>query len=155
MKNMKKTDILISVVLACLLIFSGVVQTSLKGAPQIVMLVWGGLTLLSLLMSQGRVANFMFTVLFGTLLAVAYFALIFLFTSWMSDPYIDSEGIRRHPMPTGELLLGFVGASVLTPFTISIYRKTHWHHRGIKIAASALFCAITAVVFIVTEVRYW
>ena len=155
MKNMKKIDILISVVLACLLIFSGVVQTSLKGAPQIVMLVWGGLTLLSLLMSQGRVANFMFTVLFGTLLAVAYFALIFLFASWMSDPYIDSEGIRRHPMPTGELLLGFVGAFVLTPFTIFTFRKIHWHHRGIKIAASALFCVITAVVFIVTEVRYW
>lgn len=152
---MKKIDILISGVLACLLIFLGVVQASLKGAPQIVMLVWGGLTLVSLLMSQGRVANFMFTVLFGTLLAVAYFALIFLFTGWMSGPYIDSEGIGRHPMPTGELFLGFVGALVLTPFTISTYRKTHWHHRGIKITASALFCAITAVVFIVTEVRYW
>ena len=152
---MKKIDILISGVLACLLIFSGVVQASLKGAPQIVMLVWGGLTLLSLLMNQGRVANFMFTVLFGILLAAAYFALIFLFTSWMSGPYIDSKGIRRHPMPTGELFLGFVGALVLTPFVISTYRKTHWHHRGIKITASALFCAITAVVFIVTEVRYW
>jgi glucan phosphoethanolaminetransferase (alkaline phosphatase superfamily) len=152
MQNMNKIDILISGILACLIILSGVMQMSLKGSPQIVMLIWSALTLLSLLISQGRVASFMFTILFGTLLAAAYFALGYTFAGWMSSLHINPEEIEHPSMPLGQVLLGFVGTLILTPLTI--YHK-HWHHRGIKITASALFFIITTVVFIVTEVRYW
>lgn len=152
---MKKYDILISSVLACLLVFSGIMQMYLKTEPQVVMLVFGVTTLIILFLDQKRLANGMFIALFGVLLAALYFILMVALAGSMSDPHIDELGRKRPTMPMVEFFLGLLGALILTPLTISAFFKTRWDHRNIKIAASALFCAITAVIFIVREVRYW
>lgn len=151
---MTRTDILIGLILLGLLAFSGSMQMGMKGEPLLVMLVFGVLTLLSLLMNL-QIANRMFMLLFGVILAMAYFVLTFMLASSMTDPFVDSNGVVHATMPTGELFLGLLSSLILTPWTMLKFYKLQWHHRTIKIVIMALFCLMMAVIYYVSEVRYW
>ena len=85
----KIKEIVTVVVFVGLLIMTEWLQNGQKENPQIVMLILGGLTLLSFILKQNTISTILFFILLGVMLFIFYFAL----TNWILDLLNPDRGV--------------------------------------------------------------
>lgn len=141
--TIKIPDIIIGLVFIGLLIGSASVQPPLKEEPQIIMLLFGGLTLASFFTKAKAISTVLFYLFLGTLLFINYTILTIIIISKINP-------INSRP----DILYGFwsfLSALLLTPVTIIIYHQLQMRNRIIEIAGTALFILITTITYIKYE----
>ncbi len=138
---------LILLSLSAVLVYS---QTHLKAAPQIILFVFGGLTVI-LLFKFPKAG----TVFFYTLLGIAFIALTFLLMDIILDLinpnrniFVDMQG-ESHPVMDFSIFLAVpVGLSIL-PLFLWLYHKKLRLNKILEMYIAALFTIASILVFVI------
>ncbi|SEL31370.1 hypothetical protein SAMN04488505_10213 [Chitinophaga rupis] len=133
------SNILLGLGFAGLLIGSAYIQTDLKNKPQIFMLLFGALTLISFFTKYETVSTTLLYLLLGALLFMDYC----FFTIW-----IDGI-ISIHPDWTG--IYGMLTGLILSPLTILFYHKIKRRNRKMEVAVITIFMFVTAIIYVKYE----
>ena len=150
---MYKTKIILTglVFVGLLIIFCSLL-THLKKAPQVFILAFSILTLISFYPGRNSISTILFTLLLGTMIFVAYCALTNLVLD-IVDPnrgWIEFEGQRRRVMDMS-WIWGILVSGILTPLTLFIYHKYNFRNRIAEITLTSLFIISTTIIFIIYE----
>ena len=148
----RKSNIIIGLLFAGLLIGTGIMQTHLKSKPQILMLIFGALTLASFIIKQKMISTWLFYILIGTMLYINYFMLTNLIIDLLNPDrgWVEFEG-ERHRVMDMSWIWGVILGFLLSPLTIILYHKSKVRNRSIEIGITTLFLVITIVIYIVYE----
>ncbi len=141
--TIKIADLIIGFVFIGLLIGSATVQPPLKEEPQIIMLLFGGLTLASFFTKSRAISTVLFYLFIGILLFINYTVLTIIIITKI-NPVNSSPNVLYG-------FWSFLLALFLSPFTIIIYHRLQMRNRIIEIAGTAIFILITTIVYMKYE----
>ncbi len=150
----KISDILIGLIFAGLIIGTGFMQTGLKSGPQIVMLLFGLLTLGSLLAKQPFNTSIPFYILLGTMMFVNIFIMTGLITDVLSPDDVrpvDTK-VERHYVMQMNWIWGVLATLVLSPLTLLLYHKKIQRNKVLEISLTTIFIILTAIIYIKNEI---
>jgi len=128
-------------------------QTELKNKPQVFMLLFGGLTLGSLLLKKPFHTAIPFYVLLGTMLYINVFIITNQLITLMNPDegwFIDSNGERQRVMQMNWIWGVFTGL-ILSPLLVILYHKKINRNSLIEISMTTLFIISTAIIYIKHE----
>jgi hypothetical protein len=150
----KKADILSSLMFISLLIGAYIMLDGLKAFVYLWVLLFGGVTLVSLLLNKKTISTILFYLLIGLILLVTYLMLINLIIP-MRDPNIIGAIAGKHDDKIymdwrWGILFGFL----LTFLTILLYHKSRQKNRVIEIAFAVLFIVIAFIRYIMESRGY-
>lgn len=151
--NNKLSDILIGLLFAGLIVGTGFMQTQLKNQPQIYMLLFGLLTLGSLLAKQTFNTSVPFYILLGTMLYINIFILTNRIVTIISPNDVwgaDTNGERHRVMPMN-WVWGVLTGLVLSPLAIMLYHKKVKRNKRLEISLTTIFIVLTAIIYIKHE----
>jgi len=151
--NLKLSDILIGILFVGLIIGTGFMLTQLKREPQIYMLLFGLLTLGTLLAKQTFITSIPFYILLGVMLYVNIFILTSLTVNIISpdnDWVVDTNG-ERHKVMQMNWIWGVLTGLSLSLLTILLYHKKVKRNKILEISLTTIFIILTAIVYIKHE----
>jgi hypothetical protein len=142
----------LGIVFAGLVIASASVQVDLKEKPQIFMLAFSSVTLVSFFIRPTILCTLLFYILLSFLFYIAYFLLLtFLIDLFSTTPKWEVyNGIRR-PIKNMNWVWGAIAALFLSPISVVIHHKQKMRIRAFEIATTSFFIAMTAVIYITFE----
>lgn len=150
--NERKLNIFIGLFFVVLLIGMGILQTHLKSKPQILMLIFGLITLISFILKLPKTSTWLFYILIGTMLFVSYFTLVDKIIDFLNPNrgWVEYQGERYRVMDMNWIWGVFFGF-ILSPLTIILYHKKKLRNRSLEIGLLTFFLVITSVIYIVNE----
>lgn len=148
----RKTNIIIGLIFSGLLVGTAIMQTHLKNKPQIFMLIFGVLTLMSFAIKQKIISTVLFYMLIGTMLYINYFILANLVIDLINPnrSWVEFEG-KRYPRMDRSWIWGVVLGFILSPLTIKLYHSKKVRYRLMEIGVTTFFLVITTVIYILFE----
>lgn len=149
--NIKLSEILIGLFFAGLIIGTGFMQTQLKNESQIYMMLFGILTLVSLLAEKSLKTPIPFYIFFGILIFTNIFIVTNLIVN-LINPYdgwsVNTNGERVRVMQMNWIWGVLVGL-VLSPLTIFLYNKKR--NKMLEISFTTIFIILTVIIYIKYE----
>jgi hypothetical protein len=152
--NLKLSDTLIGILFVGLIIGTGFMLTQLKSEPQIYMLLFGLLTLGTLLAKQTFKTSIPFYILLGVMLYVNIFILSSLTINIISPDngwVVDTNGERHKVMQTN-WIWGVLAGLIISPLAILLYYKKVKRNKILEISLTTIFIILTAIVYIKNEI---
>ena len=150
----KFSDIVIGILFIGLIIGTAMMQGHLKNGPQIIMLVFGLMTLASLFARK----HFKTPVLFYLLIGAMVFTNVFMLTTNLANVMnpdsgwiIDSNGVRQRVMNM-TWIWGVLSGLILTPFAIFAYHKFIEPKPVLEISITLVFLVVTTVIYVQNEI---
>jgi hypothetical protein len=147
--NYKLSDTLIGLLFAGLIIGTGFMQTQLKNEAQICMLLFGALTLGSLVAKKPFKTSIPFYILLGTMLYINIFILTNYTVNRISPDdgwFVDNDG-ERHRVMQMNWIWGVLTGLVLSPLTIVLYHKKIKRNKLLEISLTSIFIILTAIIY--------
>jgi sterol desaturase/sphingolipid hydroxylase (fatty acid hydroxylase superfamily) len=146
-----RTDIIIGLIFIALLFGTTYLQTTigLKDEPQGGMLIFSGLTLLTFLIRQDKIATVLFYIIFGTMLYINFFLLTNEIIDILNPDrgWIEIDGERRRVMDVS-WVLGVIVGLLLAPLTVLLYHKKIKRNRMVEIATTTIFLIVTTIIYL-------
>ncbi len=152
--NYKFSDILIGLLFAGLIIGTGFMQAGLKNEPQVLMFLFGLLTLKSLFAKHSFKTSVPFYILLGSMLYINIFILTNLIVGTINPDdgwFVDNNGVRYRVMSMN-WIWGVVAGIVLSPLTIILYHKKVKRNKILEISITIIFIVLTAIIYIKNEI---
>ena len=152
--NLKLSHILTGLLFAGLIIGTGFMQTELKSTPQLFMLLFGLLTLGSLVAKQ----PFKTSILFYILLEVMLFISIFILTSLIVNTIMPDDGWvvddkgERYRVMEMNWMWGVLAGLVISPAVVFLYHRKIQRNKVLEISLTAIFIISTAIIYITHEI---
>lgn len=149
----KLSDILTGLLFAGLTIGTAYMQTQLKSTPQIYMLLFGLLTLVSLIAKPPFKTSIPFYILLGTMLFVNFLILTnFIINTISPDDgwVVDNKGERRRVMQMN-WIWGVLLGLILAPLSIVLYHRRMRRNKVLEISLTTAFIIFTAIIYIKCE----
>jgi hypothetical protein len=152
--NIKPADLLTGLFFAGLIIGTGVMQTQLKNGVQVYMLLFGVVTLASLVAKQPFKTSIPFYILLGAMLYVNSFIMTNVLVDILNPDdgqFVDTTTGERHRVMQMNWVWGVLAGFVLTPLALIIYHKSQ-RNKVLEISLTAIFILVTAIIYIINEV---
>lgn len=146
---MTRTDIFIGLIFAALLIGTTQTTIGLKSEPKIALLFFSGLTLLTYLTKQDRIATILFYILFGTMLYINFYLLSNILLDILNPnrDWIVIDGQRRKVMDAS-WIYGVIVGLILAPLMILLYHQKIKRNRIVETATTSIFLIVTAIIYL-------
>lgn len=137
-----------------LLAGTGIMQTHLKNNPQIAMLVFGAITLVSFFTQKKNISTILFFALLGTMLFVNYCILTDRIIDLINPNrgWIEFEGKKQKVMDLS-WIWSVISGLFFSPLTLFLYQKKKMRNRAMEIAVTILFLVTTFAVYIIYEMH--
>lgn len=144
---------LIGLFFIILLIISGILQTHLKGMPQLLMMMFSTLALIAFFSPFNILSTTLFYIVLGILLYFFYFTSICWLINTISPhiTYVDEQG---HSYPTTDnrwMWSVFLGIC-LSPITLFIYHKYMHRNKTLEIITTAAYLITTIIIYLTFEI---
>lgn len=151
--NARIINILTGLFFAILLTLTGILQSDLKAMPQLVMIAFGIVTLVSFIFIPGSMLT---TLLFYTVTGFMLYCAFFELSEYVVDflyperGWIEHEGGKKRVMDMSWIWSVAVGF-VLSPLTLVLYHRSKLRNPSLEMGVCALFLVMTVVIYIVLE----
>ena len=146
----KSIDSFIALLFIGLLICTGYTQFDLKKEPQIYMLLFGILTLVSLFAKPPFRTGLPFFILLGVMCYISIFVLNIEIMNIINpeDGWItDSNGEKQRVMRMNWIWGVFLGL-LLSPILVTLYQRRIKRNTSLEIAFTTVFILVTAIIYI-------
>lgn len=137
--------------LLLILVISGVMQVRLKSFPQVFIIVFSVITLLSFLQKYKNISKILFFSLVGTLLSFGIFITTVWFLNFVfpESNVIDVNGEEKY-VTNMMWVFGIPVALIVTPLVLFYYHKFNKENTKMEILFLVLFIILTSINFFKT-----
>jgi hypothetical protein len=149
--KLKLYDILVALVFALLLIETCINLNGIKSGPQLILLLFGGVTLTAIIIKQNVLSRTLFYIILGLIFYINYFELI----NWIMgfiDPNrgwaLDNNEVRLGKVMDMTWIWGLLLGLILSPLTVLLYHKVIHKNRTVEILVTIAFTGIIAIAYI-------
>ena len=148
--NNRNKNIVVGLVFIMLLVATVAMQPHLKKTPQILMLLFAGLTLLSFLIKNNPVSATLFNIFIGIMLFISIFTLtnIVVDIVYPGRGWIQTGGIPRRVMDMTwiwRIITGFI----FSAFFLYLYHRLKLRNRNMEIGLTAAFILSMTIIYII------
>ena len=150
----KFSDLVIALLFLGLVIGTAMMQGHLKNGPQLLMLVFGLVTVASLIARK----HFKTPVFFYLFLGAMVFLNVFMLTTHLANVLnpesgwiIDSNGVRQRVMNM-TWIWGVLSGLILTPLAILAYHRFVQRKPILEISLTVVFLVVTTIVYVQHEI---
>ncbi len=152
--NLKLSDILTGFLFAALIIGTGIMQTELKNIPQVLMLLFGLLTLGSLVAKQPFKTSILFYILMGVMLFISIFILTNLIVNTIlpDDGWVIDNNGERYRVMSMNWMWGVLAGLVISPAVVFLYHRKIQRNKVLEISLTAIFIISTSIIYITHEI---
>lgn len=150
----KLSNILTGFLFAGLIIGTGFMQTELKSTAQIFMLLFGLLTLGSLVAKQPFNTSIPFYILLGIMLFISIFVLTNLIVNAVlpDDGWVVDNKGERYRVMSMNWMWGVLAGLVISPVVVFLYHRKIQRNKILEISLTTVFIISTAIIYITHEI---
>jgi len=149
--NLKLPNILIILLFTGLIVGTAFLQTKLRDDPQVYMLLFGLLTLVSLFAKRTFLTSIPFYILLGVMLYMNIFMQTYQISNMINpnDGWIvDSSGERQRVMQLNWVWCILAGL-ILSPLIVILYHKKAERNKVLEITFIGVFVLVSAIIYLI------
>lgn len=142
-------DVFVGIIFAGSLVGMGFMQTRLKDGPQLLLLAFGLLTVVSFYAKPPFRSSVPFYILLGAMLYTSIFLLVHLITNSIAPDtawIIDAHGERRRVMGMN-WIWGVLAGLILSPLMLILYHRKVRRNRILEISLTVVFILSTGIIY--------
>jgi len=151
--NFKFSDILIGLIFSALVVGTAILQNDFKNEPQVIMLIFGLMTLASFFAKQPFKTSVPFYILLGTMICINVFIVTNLLLNIISpdNTRVVDKAAENHQFMNMNWIWGYFSGFLLSPLIVLLYHKRAKRNRFLEISLTAVFIVITLIIYLKNE----